>query len=104
MVLKQIDSKTFSASMGLLMVSRELQPRAAILTSHMQVPTHTAREGECLYRRKKDIAKVIVKTGIHGFSCLSPDRNRRLFLLPVGLCYCPRVFVSFLSGLLTLFN
>ena len=34
----------------------------------MQVPTHTAREGECLYRRK-DIAK-------KGFSYLSPWQER----------------------------
>ena len=76
--------------MGLLMISRGLHLGAAILANDIQVPTHTAREGECFYRRKKEIAKVIVKKGTHGFSYLSPwQEQEEYFLFLLGSAILP---------------
>lgn len=72
--------------MGLLMVSRELQPRSMNfdkLNRHVS-PLQQGKEN-ALDRRKKDIAKVIVKKGNPWlFMSGVLTGTEGIFLLPVG--------------------
>lgn len=80
------------------MVSRGYNLGVAILASHMQNPTHTAKGGECLCRRKKDT--VIVKKESMAFHVwVLTGTEGIVFLLLLDSAIVPRVFVSFLSGL-----
>ena len=76
--------------MGLFQISRELQLRVCNHVEPRASPG-TAREGDCFYIEEKEAGRATGNKETVAFHCLSPCQERRVFPLPVGLCYHHKV-------------
>ena len=74
--------------MGLFVINRELK-FGGCNHGKPQTSPYMAREEECSYREEEKFGKY-TKKRVHGFPLSESFPGKKVFLLSVGLYYCPK--------------